>query len=89
LETARSFPARDQSFTLGVSRIVLAPGVLAVDDQLPKRDAGTHLPPEAYRAVGVAKVPNVDPDRWYVDERTLMVIVNALRRWQINDRGCR
>lgn len=51
-------------------------------DELPKRNAGTHLPPEAYRAVGVAKAPNIDPDRWYVDERTLMVIINGLRRWQ-------
>lgn len=45
-------------------------------DELPRLEAGTHLPPEAY------KVPNIDPNRWDVDERTLMVIINGLRRWQ-------
>ena len=55
-------------------------------DELPRRNAGTHLPSDAYRAVGVAKIPNVDPERRYVDEKTLMLIVNALRRWQVIDR---
>jgi hypothetical protein len=58
-----------------------------VDDQLPKREAGTHLPPEAYRAAGIVKVPDVDPDRFLMDERTLMVIINGLRRWQLDDRA--
>lgn len=58
-------------------------------DKLPKRHAGTHLPPQAYRAVGIAKVPNVDIGQYVIDERTLMVIVNALRHWQINDRVTR
>lgn len=52
-------------------------------EQLPRRVRGTHLPDEAYKAIGVAKVPNIDPGRWYVDEQTLMVIINGLRRWQI------
>ncbi|MDT5031947.1 MAG: hypothetical protein QOC94_2118 [Actinoplanes sp.] len=46
-------------------------------DELPRREAGTHLPPEVY------KVANIDPNRWYVDERTLIVIIDGLRRWQI------
>jgi hypothetical protein len=58
-------------------------------EELPRRNAGTHLPREAYRAAGRARVPNVDPAGrgWYVDEKTLRMILNALRRWQINDRA--
>lgn len=47
---------------------------------LPRRRPGSHLP-AATRAVGFAKVPNVG-DRWYVDERSLAVLLNALRRWK-------
>lgn len=49
--------------------------------QLPKRKPGSHLPIIAHRAVGVAKVPNIDA-RWHMDERTLAVLLNSLRRWQ-------
>ncbi|MFI5492959.1 hypothetical protein [Actinoplanes sp. NPDC051859] len=53
---------------------------------LPQRVAGTNLPPAAYRAVGTAKVPNLPDARWELDERTLMVLLNALRRWQVIER---
>jgi len=50
---------------------------------LPIRQPGAHLPANAYRAVGVAKVPHVD-GRWRVDERTLVVVLNGLRRWRVD-----
>ncbi len=53
--------------------------------ELPKRKPGRHLPQDAYKPMGIAKVPNVDPYRFLIDEKTLMVIINGLRRWQIND----
>jgi hypothetical protein len=49
-------------------------------EELPKREAGTHLPRAAYR------VANVDPDRWHVSEQDVRVLLNALRRWQITAR---
>ena len=28
-------------------------------------------------------LPNIDTDRWHVDQTTLMLIINGLRRWQV------
>jgi hypothetical protein len=48
--------------------------------ELPRRRPGSHLP-AAVKAVGVAKVPTAG-DRWHADERSLTVLLNALRRWE-------
>lgn len=56
--------------------------VVTVSEGLPRRARGTHLPEEAYGAVGRVPVPNVD-DRWYLDDRDLRVLLNALRQWQV------
>ncbi len=52
--------------------------------ELPQRVSGTHLPAAAYRVIGTAKVPNVSDDRWRTDEQAMRVLLNGLRRWQVN-----
>ena len=47
--------------------------------RLPKRVRGTHLPQAAYRAIGIAKVPD---RRWSNDEPAVRALLNGLRRWQ-------
>jgi hypothetical protein len=51
----------------------------AARENLPKRDRGTHLLRAAYRAIGVAKIPD---RRWSSDEPTVRALLNGLRRWQ-------
>ncbi|MFI5491884.1 hypothetical protein [Actinoplanes sp. NPDC051859] len=46
-------------------------------NQLPRRVSGTNLPPAAYQKISAEPV-------W--DEKTLKVLLNALRRWQIIER---
>lgn len=47
-------------------------------EKLPRRQYGTHLPPAAYRAMGIAKVPD---SRWSSDEPAIRVLLHGLRRW--------
>ncbi|GAB1645835.1 hypothetical protein [Krasilnikovia sp. MM14-A1259] len=54
-----------------------------MSDGLPQQAPETHPPKEPVRR---APVPNVIDDRWYVDDRTMMVLLNGLRRWQVMDR---
>lgn len=55
------------------------------NSELPKRVHGRNLPPAAYRAVGIARVPiqNVTDEVWRLDEQTMRVVLNGLRRWQV------
>lgn len=53
--------------------------------ELPTRVPGTNLPAAAYRAIGVARVPNVTDDRWLLDEQTMKELLNGLRRWQVTN----
>lgn len=52
-------------------------------DPLPRRVQGTHLPAEAYRAVGRAKVVYSDP-RWATDLRSVEVLRDALVNWDVS-----
>ena len=65
--------------------------VVAVSDavpELPRRVYGRNLPPAAYRATGIAKVPDknnilrLSP----VDEHTMKVLLNGLRLWRVSSR---
>ncbi len=51
---------------------------------LPKREPGTHLPSAAYRPVGIARVPK---QRWASDEASVRLLLNALRRWDLDASG--
>ncbi|MDT4994744.1 MAG: hypothetical protein QOC94_3258 [Actinoplanes sp.] len=51
--------------------------------ELPRRVAGSHLPAAAYRAVGIAKVPD---SRWSCSEPALRILLNGLRRWPVIER---
>ena len=48
---------------------------------LPRRKFGSHLPAAAYRAVGIAKVPD---SRWSSDEASVRILLNGLQKWQVN-----
>ncbi len=54
---------------------------MAEPPQLPRRQPNVDLSIAA-RPVENTNISNVD-NRWYVDERTLMVLLNCLRRWQV------
>lgn len=51
-------------------------------EELPRRVFGSHLPPAAYRVVGRAKVANGD-EQWHDDDRTLYMLLDALREWEV------
>ena len=54
--------------------------------KLPKRVAGTRLPANAYRAVGIARVPQITDERWDLDEETMRLLLARLRKWQVTTR---
>lgn len=47
--------------------------------ELPRRTSGFHLPAAAYRAVGIANVPD---SRWSSDDASVRILLNGLRRWE-------
>ncbi|WP_412735541.1 hypothetical protein [Krasilnikovia sp. MM14-A1259] len=50
--------------------------------KLPQRIPGATVP----RGERRTPVPNVSDDRWYLDEKSMMILLNGLRRWQVIDR---
>lgn len=54
---------------------------MADPPKLPRRIYGNSLPPEAYRAIGVAKVQYPPDSRWADDEAAVRMLLNGLRRW--------
>ncbi|GAB1640941.1 hypothetical protein KRMM14A1259_13640 [Krasilnikovia sp. MM14-A1259] len=63
----------------------ISPGAASVTEEkpkLPQRIPGATVP----RGERRTPVPNVSDDRWYLDEKSMMILLNGLRRWQVIDR---